>query len=82
MPAQSLVLPVVVDLVTRKTSVDPARLRPAARLVDLGLDSVTTMELVVDLERAFDLSIPGEDLLELKTVGEVVSYVDRRLATR
>lgn len=76
------VFPVLVDLITRKTRVDAARVQPASRLIDFGLDSVKTMELVVELEQAFDLSIPDEDLLDMETIGAIADYVERRLASR
>jgi acyl carrier protein len=76
------VFPVLVDLITRKTRVDAARVQPASRLIDFGLDSVKTMELVVELEQAFDLSIPDEDLLDMETIGAIADYVERRLARR
>jgi acyl carrier protein len=76
MPAS--VLPVLVDLIRRRTSLDPARLVPDVALADLALDSVAAMDLVVDVERAFDLSIPGADLQALRTLGDVARYLERR----
>lgn len=46
---------------------------------DLGLDSMATIELLHRIEEAFDLQIPDEDLPQLVTVGNVVTYVERRL---
>ncbi len=46
---------------------------------DLGLDSMATIELLYRIEEAFDLQIPDEDLPKLITVGNVVTYVERRL---
>lgn len=76
------VFPVLVDLITRKTKVDAAKVQRASRLIDFGLDSVKTMELVVELEQAFDLSIPDEDLLAMETIGAIADHVERRLAAR
>ena len=47
---------------------------------DLGLDSIATIELLFKLEEVFDLQIPDEDLKGLLTVGQVVKYVQKRLA--
>jgi acyl carrier protein len=82
MVRSNAVFPVLVDLITRKTRVDASRIQPASRLIDFGLDSVKTMELVVELEQAFDLSIPDEDLLDMETIGAIADYVERRLAAR
>ena len=46
---------------------------------DLGLDSMAIIELLYRIEEAFDLQIPDDDLPQLITVGNVVTYVERRL---
>ena len=43
---------------------------------DLGADSLDLFELVMAFEEAFEIEIPSEDLEEIKTVGDVVSYVE------
>ena len=59
---------------------DPAHVRLEHALRDdLGLDSMATIELLYRIEEAFDLQIPDEDLPRLITVGNVVTYVERRL---
>ncbi len=42
---------------------------------DLGADSLDIVELVMDLEDAFDVSIPDEDAQKMQTVGDVVNYI-------
>ena len=46
---------------------------------DLGLDSMSTIELVYQIEEVFDLEVPNEDLTKLTTVSSVVDYVENRL---
>ena len=46
---------------------------------DLGLDSMSTIELVYQIEEVFDLEVPNEDLMKLTTVGNVIDYVDSRV---
>ena len=48
---------------------------------DLGLDSLTMIELLFTIEEAFDFEIPNADLSEIRTVGDVIAYVERRLET-
>lgn len=43
---------------------------------DLGMDSLDALDLCTVLEREFDLSIDGGEFLEMKTVGDVVGYLD------
>lgn len=47
---------------------------------DLGLDSMATIELVFQIEEAFDLQIPDQDLPELVTVANVIAYVEQKVA--
>lgn len=44
---------------------------------DLGLDSLDAIEWVVELETQFDISIPDEDALDFKKIGQVVSYIEK-----
>lgn len=43
---------------------------------DLGADSLDAVELNLALEEAYGISIPDEDLAELKTVQDIVTYID------
>jgi acyl carrier protein len=47
---------------------------------DLGLDSLSTLELLFKLEEAFDMEIPNEDLPRLTTVQSVATYIEQRVA--
>lgn len=42
---------------------------------DLGADSLDTVELVMELEEEFDITIPDEDAEQIQTVGEAVKYI-------
>jgi acyl carrier protein len=46
---------------------------------DLGLDSMSVIELLYRIEESFDLQIPDQDLVGMTTVGHVVHYVEKRL---
>ena len=43
---------------------------------DLGADSLDIVELVMELEDEFDLSIPDEDAEKMQTVGDAVKYIN------
>ena len=43
---------------------------------DLGADSLDLFELVMALEEEYSLEIPAEDLTEMKTVGDVIKYLE------
>lgn len=44
-------------------------------LEDLGADSLEIIDLIMALESEFDLEVPEEDIEEIETVGDVVSYI-------
>ena len=47
---------------------------------DLGIDSLSMMQIVGELETELDLQIPDEDLVEIVTVGDLCSKVEHRLS--
>src|SRR3982750_2374067 len=47
---------------------------------DLGLDSMAVIELLYKIEETFNIQIPDQDLMALRTVGSVATYVQERLA--
>ena len=58
----------------------PSSIKPEHLLRDdLGLDSLMTFELLYDLEKAFDLEIPNDDLPGLQTLDDVIKYVEARM---
>jgi acyl carrier protein len=48
---------------------------------DLGLDSLDAMELVVELESNFNISIPDEDALDFKKIADVKKYIEKTNST-
>ena len=47
---------------------------------DLGADSLDIVDLVMTLEEEFDTEIPDEDIEILRTVGDIVKYIEERSA--
>lgn len=46
---------------------------------DLGADSLDTVELVMELEDEFEVSIPDEDAEKIQTVGNAIDYITSKL---
>ena len=46
---------------------------------DLGADSLDTVELVMELEDEFEISIPDEDAEKIQTVGAAIGYIENKL---
>ncbi len=47
---------------------------------DLGLNSLDAIELMFKVEEEYDIEIPDPDLQKLRTVGDLVSYLETRLS--
>jgi acyl carrier protein len=63
-------------VVPEKVDVEPERLRPDARLVDIGIDSFALIELVFIAEEEFKIRIPVEGL-RVTTVDDVLGVIER-----
>jgi acyl carrier protein len=49
-------------------------------ITDLGIDSLSMMQIVGDMETELGLEIPNEDLVEIITVGDLCSKIEARLS--
>ncbi|MCX5684816.1 MAG: acyl carrier protein [Planctomycetota bacterium] len=70
----------VVEIVAEQMGVDKAQItRETSFVNDLGADSLDTVELVMEFEDEFDISIPDEDAEKIQTVGQAIDYVEAHL---
>jgi acyl carrier protein len=67
----------VVELIQDYTDSDVPVARDCRLGDDLGLDSLDMVELVVDLEDAFDTAISDEEFDRWSTVGDVIDFIER-----
>jgi acyl carrier protein len=66
----------VKEIIVNKLGVDEGQITPAASFTnDLGADSLDTVELVMEFEKAFNIQIPDEDAEKIATVGDAINYV-------
>jgi acyl carrier protein len=71
------------NLLMNELQVDGSQITPNADLAsDLGADPLDKKEIVISIETAYDLQISDRDARKLKTVGDLVSYVDTRLSSK
>ena len=53
--------------------------RDTSFINDLGADSLDTVELVMEFEDEFEISIPDEDAEKIQTIGAAVDYIESKL---
>ena len=67
-------------IITDKLGVSESEITEKANFVsDLGADSLDVVELVMEIEKKFDIQIPDQDAETFKTVGDAVDYIAGKL---
>lgn len=67
----------VTSIITDKLGVEESQVTPEASFTnDLGADSLDTVELIMELEKEFDLSIPDEEAEKIVTVGDAIAFIE------
>ena len=67
----------VTKIIVDKLGVDESEVTIEANFTnDLGADSLDTVELIMEFEKGFDLSIPDEEAEKIQTVGQAVSFLE------
>lgn len=70
----------VKQIIVNKLGVEEGQINEAASFTnDLGADSLDTVELVMEFEKEFDLTIADEDAEKITTVGDAISYITENL---
>ncbi|MDR0711346.1 MAG: acyl carrier protein [Prevotellaceae bacterium] len=65
-------------IIVDKLGVDEAEVTPTATFTnDLGADSLDTVELIMEFEKEFGVSIPDEDTEKIVNVGDAISYIEK-----
>jgi len=70
----------VVTLLAKQLNKKPETVTKESRIVeDLGADSLDVVEMLMELEEKYGLTIPDDVAMGLKTVGDLVSYLDKHM---
>lgn len=68
----------IAEIIEEVTGIDPADVTLEKSFVDeLEIDSLSLVEIAVQLEDKYQVKIPDEDLASLRTVGDAVAYVQK-----
>ena len=66
-------------IIAEKLNVELSEVKEDASFTnDLGADSLDTVELIMDFEKEFGISIPDEDAEKISKVGDAIAYVEVR----
>ena len=67
----------VTDIIVDKLGVEESAVTESASFTnDLGADSLDTVEMIMEFEKEFGISIPDEDTQKIATVGDAIAYVE------
>jgi len=67
----------VKELVLMQLPISEDKITMEAKVIDdLGADSANLMMLIMDLETEFDLTVEDEALTSIKTIGDIVNYIE------
>jgi acyl carrier protein len=70
----------VIDIVCENLGVNKDQVtRNTSFIEDVGADSLDIVELVMELEEEFEITIPDEQAEKIKTVGEAIDYIENEL---
>jgi len=71
------------DIIMERLGVSEEKITPQASFInDLGADSLDTVELMMELEEAFGVSIEDEEAEKIQTVQDAVNYLQKKLAEK
>ena len=66
----------VKEIIADKLGVDEADVKPEASFTnDLGADSLDTVELIMEFEKSFNITIPDDQAEKIATVGDAIAYI-------
>jgi acyl carrier protein len=73
----------VIEIVSEQMGVDKSEItRETSFINDLNADSLDTVELVMEFEDEFDMSIPDEEAEKIQTVGAAIDYIVNIVKTK
>ncbi len=70
----------VKEIIVDKLGVDESEVTPEASFTnDLGADSLDTVELIMEFEKEFNLSLPDEEAENIATVSQAIEFLEKNV---
>ena len=75
-----MVIDKIKDIIVEQLDVEEDAVTMEASITeDLGADSLDVVDLVMSIEESFDVEIPDEEVENIKTVGDIVKYIENKV---
>lgn len=75
--SNSVVYRKVVEILCNNLGIDKDEIKSDSRLdSDLGADSLDAVEIIMEIESTFDIDVPDKVAQKLRTVGDIVTYIE------
>jgi len=69
----------ICNIIARQLRIDAQSIADEMDIIEeLGADSLDIVEMLIAIEESLGVHVPDDDIVGLKTVGEIVRYVDKR----
>jgi acyl carrier protein len=73
----------VIEIVCENLGVNKEQVTRNTKFIeDIGADSLDIVELVMELEEEFEITIPDDQAEKIKTVGEAVDYIEKEMGKK
>ena len=73
-----MIFDTVKSMIAKQLKVDEASITPESRMIeDLKADSANVMVMIMDLEDKYGIMVEDDQIMKLKTVGDVVAYIEK-----
>ena len=71
----------VTEMLVQKSGLDASQIKSSANFIrDLGIDSLDYIELIMEFEQEFDIRIPDTEGEGIKTVGQAIELIERKIS--
>ena len=69
----------IINTIAEEGDIDKSEIKPDSNLYDLGVDSLSSLEILVALENKYDITIAQESLKNVNSVREIIRVVSSEL---
>ena len=69
----------IIQMIAKKLGKKVEDVKPESKLIDdLGADSLDIVELLMELEDSYGITIPDQDAMQLSTIGDIIKFMEKQ----